>query len=73
MKKPNFKNIPYQRQNGIIKAETKWQTPEGIDIQTAYDKAVIEGYEHLDFVAGIAPNLRGPYSSMYAGRPWTIR
>ena len=73
MKKPNFKNIPYQRQNGTIKAETKWQTPEGIDIQTAYDKAVIEGYEHLDFVAGIAPNLRGPYSSMYAGRPWTIR
>ena len=73
MKKPNFKNIPYQRQNGIIKAETKWQTPEGIEIQTAYDKAVIEGYEHLDFVAGIAPNLRGPYSSMYAGRPWTIR
>ncbi|MGB1120503.1 MAG: methylmalonyl-CoA mutase [Saprospiraceae bacterium] len=73
MKKPNFKNISYQRQNGIIKAETKWQTPEGIEIQTAYDKAVIEGYEHLDFVAGIAPNLRGPYSSMYAGRPWTIR
>jgi methylmalonyl-CoA mutase len=33
----------------------------------------MEGYEHLDFVAGIAPNLRGPYSSMYAVRPWTIR
>ena len=73
MKKPNFKNIPYKRQNGTTKAETKWQTPEGIDIQTAYDKSVVEGYEHLNFVAGIAPNLRGPYSSMYAGRPWTIR
>ena len=73
MKKPNFKNIPYKRQNGTTKAETKWQTPEGIDIQTAYDKSVIEGYEHLNFAAGIAPNLRGPYSSMYAGRPWTIR
>ncbi|MFK7948671.1 MAG: methylmalonyl-CoA mutase, partial [Saprospiraceae bacterium] len=73
MKKPNFKNIPYKRQNEPTKAETKWQTPEGIDIQTTYDKSVVEGYEHLDFVAGIAPNLRGPYSSMYAGRPWTIR
>ena len=73
MEKPNFKNIPYKRQNGTTKAETKWQTPEGIDIQTTYDKNVVEGYEHLDFVAGIAPNLRGPYSSMYAGRPWTIR
>ena len=73
MKKPNFKNIPYKRQNGTTKAETKWQTPESIDIQTAYDKSVVEGYEHLNFVAGIAPNLRGPYSSMYAGRPWTIR
>lgn len=73
MKKPNFKNISYQRQNEPTKAEIKWQTPEGINIQTVYDKSVVEGYEHLDFVAGIAPNLRGPYSSMYAGRPWTIR
>lgn len=73
MKKPNFKNIPYQRQNGTTKAETRSQTPEGIDIQTSYDKSVVEGYEHLDFVAGIAPNLRGPYSSMYTVRPWTIR
>jgi methylmalonyl-CoA mutase len=73
MKKPDFKNIQYKRQNEATKAETKWQTPEGIDIKTAYDKSAVEGYEHLDFVAGIAPNLRGPYSSMYAVRPWTIR
>ena len=73
MKKPNFKNISYQRPNEPTKAEIKWQTPEGINIQTVYEKSVVEGYEHLDFVAGIAPNLRGPYSSMYAGRPWTIR
>jgi methylmalonyl-CoA mutase len=73
MKKPDFKNIQYKRENEATKAETKWQTPEGIDIKTAYDKSAVEGYEHLDFVAGIAPNLRGPYSSMYAVRPWTIR
>ena len=51
MEKPNFKNIQYQRQNEPIKAEIKWQTPEGIDIQTVYDKSVVEGYEHLDFGA----------------------
>ena len=30
-------------------------------------------FEHEEFVAGIAPNLRGPYSTMYVRRPWTIR
>ena len=30
-------------------------------------------FSHEDFVAGIAPNLRGPYSTMYVRRPWTIR
>ena len=33
----------------------------------------LEGFSHEDFVAGIAPNLRGPYSTMYVRRPWTIR
>jgi methylmalonyl-CoA mutase len=32
-----------------------------------------KGFSHEDFVAGIAPNLRGPYSTMYVRRPWTIR
>ena len=32
-----------------------------------------KGFSHEDFVAGIAPNLRGPYSTMYVHRPWTIR
>ncbi|WP_334058788.1 methylmalonyl-CoA mutase [Polaribacter sp. P097] len=37
------------------------------------NKTKSENYKHEDFVAGIAPNLRGPYSTMYVRRPWTIR
>ncbi|EAQ42144.1 methylmalonyl-CoA mutase [Polaribacter sp. MED152] len=37
------------------------------------NKTNSDGYKHEDFVAGIAPNLRGPYSTMYVRRPWTIR
>mgnify|MGYP000733766486 CR=1 FL=1 len=48
-------------------------TAEGIDVKTTYSKLDIEGLDHLNFVAGIAPNLRGPYSTMYVRRPWTIR
>ena len=42
-------------------------------IEKIYSKEDIEGLKHLNFVAGITPNLRGPYSTMYVRRPWTIR
>ncbi|WP_035334749.1 methylmalonyl-CoA mutase [Dokdonia sp. PRO95] len=48
-------------------------TAEKIDVKSYYTKDDLEGLEHLDFIAGIAPNLRGPYSTMYVRRPWTIR
>lgn len=48
-------------------------TAEGIDIKKTYSEADLAHIEHKDFVAGIAPNLRGPYSTMYVRRPWTIR
>ena len=54
------------------KLET-WESPEGIPIGSAYSFADIASLGHLDFVPGIAPFLRGPYASMYKGRPWTIR
>ena len=38
-----------------------------------FSKKDIEGIEHTGFVAGIPPYLRGPYSTMYLSRPWTIR
>lgn len=48
-------------------------TAETIDLKKTYSKEDTSSLEHLDFVAGIAPNLRGPYSTMYVRRPWTIR
>ncbi|MCZ4320159.1 methylmalonyl-CoA mutase [Aequorivita viscosa] len=46
---------------------------EDIEIKKHYDKEDTASLKHLNFVAGIAPNLRGPYSTMYVRRPWTIR
>ena len=73
MKQPDFKNIPFQRQHASkIESKTVATSPEGIDIKNVYQ--VEEGQPpHLNFVAGLPPYLRGPYSSMYSGRPWTIR
>lgn len=51
----------------------KWMTPEGIEVKPFYSAADLAGIEHLDYAAGFPPFLRGPYTSMYALRPWTIR
>jgi len=48
-------------------------TAEDIEIKETYSKEDIKDLEHLNFAAGIAPFLRGPYSTMYVRRPWTIR
>lgn len=50
-----------------------WMTPELIPVKSVYTKDDLEGLEHLNYAAGIAPFLRGPYSTMFATRPWTIR
>ena len=55
-----------------ISAET-FETPEEIEIKTSYSKEDLSEAEHLEFAAGIPPYLRGPYSTMYVSRPWTIR
>ena len=50
-----------------------WETPEKIPVKRAYSQADLENLEHLNYAAGLPPFLRGPYSAMYAMRPWTIR
>ena len=50
-----------------------WRTLEQIDIEPLYTADDLDDLEHLGFVAGIPPFLRGPYPAMYALRPWTIR
>lgn len=49
------------------------ETMEQIPVRPLYTKADYGGMEHLDFTAGIAPNLRGPYATMYVVRSWTVR
>src|SRR5574344_1027730 len=80
--KPDFKQInilagmagndpkTWEKANGI---EKDWKTPEQIQVKPVYTKADLEGMEHLHYAAGVSPYLRGPYSIMYAMRPWTIR
>lgn len=51
----------------------EFTTAEKIKIKKVYTKEDVENLEHLNFVAGISPFLRGPYSTMYVRRPWTIR
>ena len=76
--KPDFKNIkvavPGNCNASVPSMPTEeWITPELIPVKSVYTKQDLEGLEHLDYVAGIPPYLRGPYSGMYAMRPWTIR
>ncbi len=74
--KPDFTKLDYRsiksEPNSSSKSR-KWMTNEGIELKSYYTKEDSKDLIHLDFVAGIAPNLRGPYSTMYAIRPWTIR
>ena len=60
----------WEKQMGI---EKDWLTPEKIPVKAAYSKKDIEEMEHLSYAAGLPPYLRGPYSAMYAMRPWTVR
>jgi methylmalonyl-CoA mutase len=50
-----------------------WNTAEGINVKPLYTKADVENLETADTLPGIAPFVRGPMASMYAGRPWTVR
>ena len=74
--RPDFTKIPldqgpHPRQRE--KAAFGWTTHEQIPVKSYYAAEDLAGLEHLDYAAGIPPFLRGPYSTMYVLRPWTIR
>ncbi|BDA80821.1 methylmalonyl-CoA mutase [Leptospira kobayashii] len=73
--RPDFTKIPFSAppKYSFQKSTSLWQTPEGIPIQSRYTKSDLEGLEHLNYVAGLPPYLRGPYSTMYVNKPWTVR
>lgn len=76
--KPDFKSIQIADIQAPLSStcpveEEKWLTPEQIPVKLVYTQSDLEEMEHLEYASGIPPFLRGPYSGMYAMRPWTIR
>jgi methylmalonyl-CoA mutase len=61
------------RRAGRPLAELSWHTPERIDVAPLYTAADMAPLEHLDYLPGLPPYLRGPYATMYVMRPWTVR
>lgn len=59
--------------NPTLEPTAPAMTPEGIAVKPLYSPEDLEGLEHLHYAAGVPPYLRGPYSTMYALQPWTIR
>jgi methylmalonyl-CoA mutase len=75
MKRKDLQHLALQPNGSSVGGapESDFTTAEGIAIQTSYSQKDNEDLSHLDFGAGFAPNLRGPYATMYVRRPWTIR
>jgi len=89
VKRPRFKNIQlnlssaqitkskwekdFENKSGKSVEDFIWKTMENIDVRPLYTKENLNGMQHLKYMSGIPPYLRGPYSSMYVVRPWTIR
>ncbi len=81
--KPNFNNIDLTNVPSVDKPMEEWEkqkqvsenreTPEHIKVKSVFTANDKKSMEHLNFAAGIPPFLRGPYSTMYVTRPWTIR
>ncbi len=79
--RPNFNNVDLNaKENNSSKAwekiednGTNWLTAEQIPVKPIYTPKDLEDMEHLNYAAGVAPFLRGPYSTMYVMKPWTVR
>ena len=80
--RPDFSNVDFKKLNNHtnfrkweeeIHNDKNWITPEQIPVKSVYGAEDLQGMEHLNYAAGVAPYLRGPYSTMYVMRPWTIR
>jgi len=78
MSRKNIQHIQLKPQQDIEKEiltnlKDNFLFAEGIEVKENYNEQDIENLEHLEFGAGFAPNLRGPYATMYVRRPWTVR
>ena len=73
MSRDRFKNIELEQLTSLNEKLDKFETSEGILLKSSYNITDLDPVEHIGFAAGIEPFLRGPYSSMYTTKPWTIR
>ncbi|MEQ9077005.1 MAG: methylmalonyl-CoA mutase, partial [Sandaracinaceae bacterium] len=77
---PDFSKISFDDpQTGVTTTPrgptdgARWETPEGIDVARVHGPEALDGLTHLGGMPGFPPFVRGPYSTMYASRPWTVR
>ncbi|MGO3155336.1 MAG: methylmalonyl-CoA mutase [Mesonia sp.] len=73
MKRKDLQHIELKSKPNKNRKSTSCTTAENIELKSTYQKEDVKEVEHLNFAAGIPPYLRGPYSTMYVKRPWTIR
>ena len=77
MNRKNLKNISLKKldfsKTFVKRKSEKFLTSESINLKSYYSKDDLKNLEQIDFGAGIEPFLRGPYSTMYITKPWTIR
>ena len=78
--RPDFSKITYEDIKGSKPAmkhksdkQQSWISAEKIKVKPVYSADDLQGVEHMDYASGIPPFLRGPYSTMYVMRPWTVR
>ncbi len=71
--KKKWEEIASKQMKGKSVDTLDWMTPEGIKVKALYTAEDIEGLESVNTLPGMAPYVRGPMATMYAGRPWTIR
>jgi methylmalonyl-CoA mutase len=73
--RPNFSRIDYKpaMDRATERESNEWLPSEDLPVKSFYTREDLKGLEHLEYAAGIPPYLRGPYSTMYVMRPWTIR
>jgi methylmalonyl-CoA mutase len=73
---PDFSELSFNfkgSSSAQSKSKFSWETPEGISVKPSYGPDDTAQLDFLDGVPGVAPYLRGPYSTMYVQRPWTVR
>ncbi len=68
-----WKEMAAKLMKGRPVEDLEWMSPEGIKIKPLYTAEDLEGLETINSLPGMAPYVRGPMATMYAGRPWTIR